>query len=230
MKKNKESHEKCNRFLNTVSMVLMWALLVLAAITLIWIIICGILWGCNKIPEEKDACLLFQLPKLIAFFGGCISLWLVSFQLKKQNDVETVRQLGYLRELLNTGDKKKIHFYLLNSHKCGKRGDNDQMALLGDIEADDKYVKSPHHEKLEKEDKVRHSNVELFDYLGVLELGSIMLERGLISEDEFENQFLYRIENVYRSSLRDDICSPQSKKYYKYMIQHFKRIESNRNH
>lgn len=211
----------CNNFLNKTASFLIWALLILALGTFIWLIFVI----CRPNAEQAKS-YFFDIPTLVAFFGGCVSLWLVSLQLKKQADAETVRLLGYLREQLNTGEKQKIHFYLLSSEKGKSKHDNDRMALLSDLESDSKYIKQHCKENLDDEDKIRHSNVELFDYLGVLELGAIMLERGLISEKEFDNQFGYRIENVYRSSLRDIIRSESNKSYYKYMLQHFERIET----
>lgn len=214
-----------NTCLNVVANWLTVLLLVASIVSLVWIIINPVFKPDN--PSFGDSkSFLFDIPKLIAFFGGCVSLWLVSLQLKKQADAETVRLLGYLREQLNTGEKQKIHFYLLSSEKGKSKHDNDRKALLSDLESDSKYIKQHCKENLDDEDKIRHSNVELFDYLGVLELGAIMLERGLISEEEFDNQFLYRIENVYNSPLKKLICSDSNKSYYKYMLQHFERIEN----
>ena len=214
-----------NECLNVVASWLTVLLLIVSIVSLVWVFINPV-FKPDNLSFGDSKCFLFDIPTLIAFFGGCVSLWLVTFQLKKQADVETVRLLGYLREQLNTGEKQKIHFYLLSTEKGKSKHDNDRMALLSDLESDSKYIKQHCKENLDDEDKIRHSNVELFDYLGVLELGAIMLERGLISEKEFDNQFGYRIENVYRSSLRDIIRSESNKSYYKYMLQHFERIET----
>ena len=60
-------------------------------------------------------------------------------------------------------------------------------------------------------------NTTICDYLGTVELGAIMLRKGMISVDEFYNQFGYRIENIFRNS---DICQHinNNYKYYKYLI------------
>ena len=39
-------------------------------------------------------------------------------------------------------------------------------------------------------------NLDVFNYLGTIELGAIMLQRGVISFDEFYNQFGYRVINI----------------------------------
>lgn len=46
------------------------------------------------------------------------------------------------------------------------------------------------------DDKIEFSNLELFDYLGTIELGAIMLKREVITIEEFYNQFGYRVENL----------------------------------
>lgn len=213
-----------NNCLNSVANAMSFILLLTAVIALIWIIVCSILKCCDIIKDDS-AYILFDLKAQITFFGGCLSLWLVCFQLKKQSDIETVKLLGYLRELLNTGEKKKIHFYLFDSKNRHAKSDNDKMALLKDLESDQKYIQHPCRNVIEEEDKIRHSNVEVFDYLGVLELGAIMLERGVISQEEFDNQFKYRIVNVYNSDLRKHI--EKEKKYYKYLIKHFEKLGKN---
>lgn len=214
-----------NNCLNSVANAMSYILLLTAFIAFIWLIlVCPILKCCDIIKDDST-CIIFDLKAQITFFGGCLSLWLVCFQLKKQSDIETVKLLGYLRELLNTGEKKKIHFYLLDSKNRHAKNGNDKMALLNDLESDLKYIQNPCRNVIEEEDKIRHSNVEVFDYLGVLELGAIMLERGVITQQEFDNQFKYRIVNVYNSDLRKHI--EKERKYYKYLIKHFEKLETN---
>lgn len=159
----KKKNSNLNNCLNSVANAMSFILLLTAAIALIWIIVCSILKCCDIIKYDST-CILFDLKAQITFFGGCLSLWLVCFQLKKQSDIETVKLLGYLRELLNTGEKKKIHFYLFDS-------------------------------------------------------------KNRQAKSEFDNQFKYRIVNVYNSDLRKHI--EKEKGYYKYLIKHFEKLGTN---
>ena len=44
------------------------------------------------------------------------------------------------------------------------------------------------------------------DYIGVIELGAIMLKKGIISFEEFYNQFGYRVEYILKNGeLRNHI-------------------------
>lgn len=45
---------------------------------------------------------------IIQAFGGCLTLFIVSYNLQKYIDVETVKALGDLRNKLNSKDKKKL--------------------------------------------------------------------------------------------------------------------------
>ena len=58
------------------------------------------------------------------------------------------------------------------------------------------------------------SNAEFFDYIGTIELGAIMVRRGVISVDEFYNQFGYRVENIWANEgVKKHISN--NKSYYK---------------
>ena len=45
-------------------------------------------------------------------FGGCLTLWIISYNLKKFIDIETVKALGDLRTKLNDDKKMDIHTFL----------------------------------------------------------------------------------------------------------------------
>lgn len=76
-----------------------------------------------------------------------------------------------------------------------------------------------------KQDSLFDDNVELFDYLGTIELGAIMLKKGIIGYDEFYNQFGYRVENIMRcEKVKNHICD--NCRYYRMLIYVMKRMKS----
>lgn len=71
-------------------------------------------------------------------------------------------------------------------------------------------------QRLNENSSIDLSTVEIFDYLGTLELGAIMLYRGTITEREFLNQFGYRFENLEESFLLQIVNA--SKEYYQPLL------------
>lgn len=128
---------------------------------------------------------------IIQAFGGCLTLFIVSYNLQKYIDMETVKALGNLRDKLNGEEKVKLHTYLM--HK------DDRKPILQDAD-----------KRIENGGKIRYGNAVLFDYIGTIELGAIMVKRRVISIDEYYNQFGYRIENLManediRSHIKDNM-------------------------
>ena len=138
-----------------------------------------------------------EFSPLIVLFGSSLTLWLASSQLAKYINTETVNALGKLRQLLNSDEKKKIHYYLLE--KCDKK----------DVVRNDTNNDSDLHVEL--------SNVDLFDYIGTIELGAIMLQRGVISYDEFYSQFGYRVENLWKNEAVKKHIKENAKYYKKFL-------------
>lgn len=139
---------------------------------------------------------------IIQSLGGCLTLFIVSYNLQKYIDVETVKALGDLRNKLNSDDKEKIHTFLMPTE--------DTKDVLTELD-------SP----VDNKGNIAYSNAVLFDYIGTIELGAIMVKRKVISIDEFYNQFGYRVENLMnnaaiKSHIKDNIY------YYKelqYIVQ-----------
>ena len=139
---------------------------------------------------------------IIQSLGGCLTLFIVSYNLQKYIDVETVKALGDLRNKLNSDDKEKIHTFLMPTE--------DTKDVLTELD-------SP----VDNNGNIAYSNAVLFDYIGTIELGAIMVKRKVISIDEFYNQFGYRVENLMnnaaiKSHIKDNIY------YYKelqYIVQ-----------
>lgn len=120
-----------------------------------------------------------EYTPLIKMFGCALTLCIASFNLSKYLDIETANALSELRRMMNSREKKRIHYYLL--------------------EAEDKEVILPEIDKEDSDFCCELSNVELFDYLGIIELGAIMLKRGIILPEEFSAQFGYRAKNLWRN-------------------------------
>lgn len=146
----------------------------------------------------------FQLRCLAAI----LSLWVIAFNLKKYIDVQTVQLLGDLRKMLNKDNKKLIHYYLLDK--------DEKDPIIPELETSSQTRESKEVEVTSIEDRMHHSNVELYDYLGTIELGVIMLDLGVINLDQFRNQFGYRVDNLFSNA---DVLKhiTVNKEYYKYL-------------
>ena len=113
-----------------------------------------------------------------------MTLWIASYQLAKYIDVETINSLAQLREMLNSEEKKKIHTALFDPE--------DKEPILPELQS-----KNPDR-------TMDFSNAEFFDYI----------RRGVISVDEFYNQFGYRVENIWANEgVKKHISN--NKSYYK---------------
>lgn len=115
-------------------------------------------------------------------FGGCLTLWVIIYNLKKFIDIETVKALGDLRTKLNDDRKKEIHTFLFPNE--------DKTPILNNIE----------NKSNSSDAAAQFANADIFDYIGTIELGAIMLKRDAITLDEFKNQFGYRVENIKNNS------------------------------
>lgn len=118
---------------------------------------------------------------IIQTFGGCLTLFIVSYNLQKYIDIETVKALGDLRDKLNSEDKKKLHTFLMH-------------------ESEKEPILQESGKSSNGNDKVSYNNTTLFDYIGTIELGAIMVKRNVISINEFYNQFGYRVENLINNA------------------------------
>ena len=207
-----------NRFTDFLSR----GLPVISVILVIWIVLLVVSPGiacCCRFDFVTD-------PKyLLKCLGAILSLWVVAFNLKKYIDVQTVQLLGDLRKMLNSKEKRRIHFFLMR--------EEEKMAVIDELEKDEIYKKKEANEAAvitrtvdsengqakeqsnSDDNTIYHSNVELFDYLGTIELGAIMLDLGLITTDQFKNQFGYRLDNILESpELLKHLTDEQSSYYY----------------
>ena len=185
--------------------ILLIVLPFIGAAILIWIIVLAF----GAIPQPSETCFfkaLCDLEFLLRSIGTIITIWVLTYTLKKASDTACVQALADIRSKLNSVEKKKIHFFLMDDA-------DEKMAILEDLEKNPKYRSNndlPRQTEEKAVVRIEMSNVELFDYLGTIELGAIMLSKGLISLEEFDNQFGYRIVNIMRHpDLRGHILDPK---------------------
>lgn len=169
-------------------------LLILSFLLFLWCI-GSFIWSLSVNTENISHVLKIWIDYkfLVNCFGGCLTLWVISYNLKKFIDIETVKALGDLRTKLNDDKKKDIHTFLFPPE--------DKVPILKGEDKNNSPYSTP-----------QFANADIFDYIGTIELGAIMVERGAITLDEFKNQFGYRVENIKNNSeLMNHI-----KKYKKY--------------
>lgn len=145
-------------------------------------------WCIDFSADGVENMLLFwrgYAPLLRAFFYSS-TLFVACHTLIKYIDVETSRSLSEIRSKLNEEPKKLIHDHFLNP--------GDKTDIKGNLGGSIEGLKS-------KDGTVDFTAVEVYDYLGTLELGAIMLHRGIISEKEFFDQFGYRYIYIGKSAL-----------------------------
>lgn len=141
---------------------------------------------------------------LTALFG-LVTLYVASRQLHKRSETACINSLIELRKQLTTGNNRNVHYAL--------SPDEDKKTL------NDKDV-VPKSCGLEETEKI--PMIDVFNYLGTLELGVQMVKRKMIPQDTFYNQFGYRLENIFEGNsdihkkVRNHIN--ECKSYYKDLL------------
>ncbi len=160
-----------------------------------------------------------EYSQMITFGGCCLTLFVANYHLTKYLDVETVKALGKLREMLNTPEKKAIHSSLLPQEDrkfdlpaAAESETTEQEAGNTSRPAGSATAKNP-----QTQPAAKWSTVDKYDYLGTIELGAIMLKRGVIERDLFYNQFGYRVENLLSDKEIIDHVE-ENKGYYKMFL------------
>ncbi len=151
------------------------------------------------------------------WFSGvyaCLTLWIISYNLMKFIDVETVKALSDLRSKLNEGGNRSVHSYLMPSE--------DKKGIFGT-----KVNSKTNEEEEPCSGRTVPDSINVFNYLGTIELGAIMLQREVISFEEFYNQFGYRVINIANNErLMNSIRFEPEKQYYDslwYVINEFQK-------
>lgn len=170
-------------------------------------------WHLWPVPEGFLNAIEFWRPyvPILKLLGYSATLLLAGYNLSKYMDMQVIESLRTIRDRFNDSDKNVLHESLL----CM----TDRKPILPESnmqhrdDADDSQDAKIEHGLT----KGRITNIVIYDYLGTIELGAIMLRKGLVSVDDFYNQFGYRIENVFRNK---DIAHSinQNLSYYKNLI------------
>jgi hypothetical protein len=161
---------------------------------------------------DGTVCFLSFFEPFYPLFSGTIialTLFVALSTYRTGKHVEAVAGLVKIRELLISEENMKIHDFLENA--------NDKI-LVNNEERKDENIK----ELLDKENKITkeeyfeyiyfpQNKVNVYNYLGILELSNIYIQTGIISESEFMSQFGYRVENVFENRFLKNIIDIQSK-------------------
>ena len=128
---------------------------------------------------------------LIITLGSCLTLFIANYNLGQYLNVETINALATLRNMLNSPENRRVHEYLLP--------DDERQAILPNCETETDFQNI--------------SNIDIFNYIGTLELGRLMWDNGVIDQTKFNNQFGYRVDNISNSKeIKEHIL--RNKKYY----------------
>ena len=164
-------------------------------------------WHLWPVPEGFLNAIEFWRPyvPIVKLLGYSATLLLAGYNLSKYMDMQVIESLRTIRDRFNDEEKNKLHEFILHKDDCKSIIKKDRV---GSDAGEDNF---------NEECNLHIKNTTICDYLGTVELGAIMLRKGMISVDEFYNQFGYRIENIFRNS---DICQHinNNYKYYKYLI------------
>ncbi|KAA6321099.1 hypothetical protein EZS27_029213 [termite gut metagenome] len=121
---------------------------------------------------------------LIACFS-ILTLYVAGSQLQKQTDMNCINALVELRKQLTSGCNRDVHFRLLPEQE--QRNLPEQESAT-----DNKEYNITPFEKIPM--------IDIFNYLGTIELGALMVEKELIDMKTFENQMGYRVENIFNGT------------------------------
>ena len=133
---------------------------------------------------------------LLKGFAGCATIVIAGYNLTKYVEVARIESLSALREKLNDQNKKYLHMDLVSK-------DDKDWEMVKQIASGAKHLKD---QIKQCSDESRDSIADIYDYLGVIELGARMVKGQVISIEEFNNQFGYRVKNILNCpALREHI-------------------------
>ncbi len=145
-------------------------LVIIALLTIcVLIIICeafltdGVRIQCNSDGVKNMVAFWKDYSAIIITLGSCLTLFIASYNLGQYLNVETINALATLRNMLNSPENRRVHEYLLP--------DDERKAILPDSKGETNFKEI--------------CNIDIFNYIGTLELGCLMLENRVIDEDKF---------------------------------------------
>ena len=148
-----------------------WYYWVLALIAILAIGVCVVALCCQKCCTQRFLLVINCLNVIVLVITACVALRTYN----RSKKIEEADFLLKLRTMLTSEKNMQIHKALEN---------NTQTIPI-------KYVSG-----LEIDKQYPFDGVDLYNYLGTLELANILLEMDIISESSFRSQFGYRIQNI----------------------------------
>ena len=121
---------------------------------------------------------------LVAGFS-LLTLWLTILTLNRSVKIEEMNAIVSLRNLFYQKGNMKVYHKILNEEEFYLTNEKKSKA------------KENASEELKKELDEDEGNVN--NYIGTLEVAYLMVERGVINMEEFENLFGYRLNNLYEN-------------------------------
>ncbi len=134
---------------------------------------------------------------LIITLGSCLTLFIANYNLGQYLNVETINALATLRNMLNSPENRRVHEYLLP--------DDERKAILPNCATETDFQ------------NIR--NIDIFNYIGTLELGRLMWDNGVIDQTKFKNQFGYRFENLFNSKEIKEHIKANKQYYHKSLVE-----------
>ena len=127
---------------------------------------------------------------VLKILASGITLVITGYTLTHALHLATINSLKDLRERFNESGKKSFMLFLMKSYKAPD--DSSDSNLAERIASTSSQLNVP----VMIENQISFNSTDVLDYFGVIELGGLMLKRGLITIEEFYNQFGYRLEYV----------------------------------
>jgi len=146
---------------------------------------------------------------LISVLVGSITLCFAGYTLKQALDVATINSLTGLREKFNEQRKKSLHLFLMKDSEYPS--DDKSDCNLAERITSDSNAKGG---MINTDVSLDFNSADVLDYLGTIEMGNIMLKRGMISLKEFYNQFGYRLEYLLENPVISRHIYEDAKEYY----------------
>ena len=214
---------QCHNMSKVFNFAISFIAIVMAFLTLLTVIV--VIFGeCAKYPfaitPDGIKYFLSHFKPFESLLSGSVIVLTLSVALNTyihSKQLDAVNSLTNIRELLATEDNMLIHDLLENA---------DDMMVISKGDKTNKEMAK--REYFEKEYYV-NNKVKVFNYLGILELSNIYLDKGIISETDFMSQFGYRIENVFDNSfLKKEIEKDAS--YWQVLIDLHCKVTCMKNH
>lgn len=141
----------------------------------------------NTSWEETLSVLMKPRALRYLLVGGfsLLTLWLTIFTLNRSVKVEEMNAIVSLRNLFYQESNMRVYRKILNK---------EDFYLSDEVKSKGLEFNSEEINKASKEDEGDVNN-----YIGTLEVAYLMVERGVINMEEFENLFGYRLNDLYEN-------------------------------